>query len=46
MELLSQNESNEVDEDWVDYLGIFIVFVKLNSVCLDLFQFGKDLFFC
>ena len=41
-----QTESNKVDEDWVDNLWIVIVFVKLDSVCLDLFQFGKDLFFC
>ena len=46
MVLLSQTESNKVDEHWVDNLWIFIVFVKLDSVCLDLFQFIKDLFFC
>ena len=40
-----QVEPNPVNEDWVDNLGIFIVFVELDSVCLDLFQFGEGFYF-
>ena len=40
-----QTEPNIVDEYWVDNLWIFIVFFKLDSVSIYLFQFGEDFFF-
>ena len=42
----TQLESNPVDEHWVDSLGIIIDIVEMDSVCLNLSEFGDDFFLC